>query len=145
VGRKTLRDGGQTPRRSQRMIEARKPDSPSKGRRERDGRQLKAARVAFLEVVEFVVTQSRQSERSVAGSVLTCCWVAMLSRMADGPRPLLASSVLPRGRREFMRAKIVTARFYADHILSKAPGLREASSRAARASPRWRSSVLMRF
>ena len=24
-----------------------------------------------------------------------------------------------------MRAKIVTARFYADHILSKAPGLRD--------------------
>jgi 3-(methylthio)propanoyl-CoA dehydrogenase len=26
---------------------------------------------------------------------------------------------------EFMRAKIVTARFYADHILSRAPGLRD--------------------
>ena len=25
----------------------------------------------------------------------------------------------------FMQAKIVTARFYADHILSKAPGLRD--------------------
>jgi hypothetical protein len=26
---------------------------------------------------------------------------------------------------EFMRAKIVTARFYADHILARAPGLRD--------------------
>jgi hypothetical protein len=26
---------------------------------------------------------------------------------------------------DFMRAKITTARFYADHILAKAPGLRD--------------------
>ena len=26
---------------------------------------------------------------------------------------------------EFMKAKITTARFYADHILTKAPGLRD--------------------
>jgi 3-(methylthio)propanoyl-CoA dehydrogenase len=26
---------------------------------------------------------------------------------------------------EFMRAKVTTARFYADHILSRAPGLRD--------------------
>ena len=27
---------------------------------------------------------------------------------------------------EFMQAKVVTARFYAEHILSKAPGVRDA-------------------
>jgi 3-(methylthio)propanoyl-CoA dehydrogenase len=26
---------------------------------------------------------------------------------------------------EFMKAKIITARFYADHLLSKAPGIRD--------------------
>ena len=29
------------------------------------------------------------------------------------------------GNADFLRAKIVTARFYADHILNKAPGLRD--------------------
>ena len=39
---------------------------------------------------------------------------------------------------EFMRAKIATARFYADHILSRAPGLRDsivAGSAAVTAMP----------
>jgi hypothetical protein len=32
---------------------------------------------------------------------------------------------------EFMQAKIATARFYADHILNKAPGCATASSNGA--------------
>ena len=44
---------------------------------------------------------------------------------------LVAQELLATGQDEefgaaFLQAKITTARFYADHILSKAPGLRDA-------------------
>jgi hypothetical protein len=39
---------------------------------------------------------------------------------------LVAEALLPKGQdAAFMRAKITTAQFYADHILVKAPGLRD--------------------
>ncbi len=39
---------------------------------------------------------------------------------------LVAEALLPMGQDEaFLRAKITTARFYAEHILVKAPGLRD--------------------
>jgi hypothetical protein len=39
---------------------------------------------------------------------------------------LAAQEAMARGEETaFMQAKITTARFYADHILSKAPGLRD--------------------
>jgi hypothetical protein len=39
---------------------------------------------------------------------------------------LAAEQSLAKGQdAEFMKAKITTARFYADHILTKAPGLRD--------------------
>ena len=42
--------------------------------------------------------------------------------------PLAAQSRLAQGDGEadFLRAKIATARFYADHILSQLPGVRDA-------------------
>ena len=40
---------------------------------------------------------------------------------------LVAQEQLAQGVDEaFMRAKLVTARFYADHLLTRAPGLRDA-------------------
>jgi hypothetical protein len=40
---------------------------------------------------------------------------------------LVAEDLAARGEdAQFMKAKIATARFYADHILSKAPGVRDA-------------------
>ena len=47
-------------------------------------------------------------------------------RLADGARPARRRGPVAKGQDvEFMRAKIATARFYADHILTKAPGLRD--------------------
>ena len=38
----------------------------------------------------------------------------------------LADSLIALGvEPEFMKAKIITARFYADHLLTKAPGMRD--------------------
>ena len=40
---------------------------------------------------------------------------------------LIAEDLAAKGEDvEFMRAKIATSRFYADHLLSKAPGMRDA-------------------
>ncbi|MEZ0308056.1 MAG: acyl-CoA dehydrogenase C-terminal domain-containing protein, partial [Ramlibacter sp.] len=41
-------------------------------------------------------------------------------------RSLLAAQEHMSEDKPFMQAKITTARFYADHILSKAPGIRDA-------------------
>jgi len=39
---------------------------------------------------------------------------------------LVAEDLLGKGEdKQFMQAKIATARFYADHILSKVPGIRD--------------------
>jgi hypothetical protein len=47
-------------------------------------------------------------------------------RLADGARADGAEDRLAEGEdADFMQAKIATARFYADHILNKAPGLRD--------------------
>ena len=129
VGRKTLRDGGQTAKALARMIEGTEAELAKQGgAASAMAGRLKAARVAFLEVVEFVVTQSRANPNAVfAGSVPYLLLGGNLVAGWQMARALLlAEQRLAEGvDAEFMRAKIVTARFYADHILSKAPGLRD--------------------
>jgi hypothetical protein len=81
-----------------------------------------------LNVVDFVVAGGKSNPNAVfAGSVpylmLTGNLVAgwQLARAV-----LVAQEAMARGEETaFMQAKITTARFYADHILSKAPGLRD--------------------
>ena len=79
-------------------------------------------------MVAFVVQQGKAAPNAVfAGSVpylmlagnLVAGW--QLARSLLVAEDLLASGEEP----EFMRAKIATARFYADHILAKAPGVRD--------------------
>lgn len=92
-------------------------------------RRLAAARLAFVDVVNFVAGNTKASPNEVfAGSVpylmlagnLMAGW--QLARAA-----LVAQDFVARGEDvAFMQAKIVTARFYADHLLTKAPGLRDA-------------------
>ena len=60
--------------------------------------------------------------------------------MADEPRlagrayDLVAEDLSAKGQDvPFMQAKITTARFYADHILSRAPGVRDAIVEGAEA------------
>jgi len=92
------------------------------------GKRLAAARQAFLDVVAFVVQQSKASPNAVfAGSVPYLMLAGNLVAGWQMARSLLvAEDLLQKGQdAEFMRAKIATARFYADHILSKAPGVRD--------------------
>jgi hypothetical protein len=89
---------------------------------------LKAAREAFLNVVDFVVGGSKSSPNAVfAGSVPYLMLTGNLMAGWQMARALLvAEDALAKVEdAAFMQAKITTARFYADHILVKVPGMRD--------------------
>jgi alkylation response protein AidB-like acyl-CoA dehydrogenase len=130
VGRKTARDGGQTARAIAQQIEATESVLTARGGPActRMAGQLRAGRLAFLDAVAFIAGQGKTQPNAVfAGSVpylMLCSIVVAGWQMA---RALLAAEDrMAQGTDlDFMRAKIVTARFYADHILNKAASLRD--------------------
>ena len=129
VGRKTARDGGAVAKAIAARIEATEGDLQKSGSDAAKAmlRNLKAARQSFLEVVDFVAGRTKAQPNEVfAGSVP---YLLMAGNVVAGwqmARALLvAEARLAAGEdTEFMRAKIATARFYGDHILSKVPGVR---------------------
>jgi hypothetical protein len=130
VGRKTMRDGGQTARAIAAQIEKTESQLGASGSPEAAAmrKRLAAARQAFLDVVDFVVQQGKGSPNAVfAGSVPYLMLAGNLVAGWQLARSLLvAEELAAKGEdAEFMRAKIATARFYADHILAKAPGVRD--------------------
>jgi alkylation response protein AidB-like acyl-CoA dehydrogenase len=131
VGRKTARDGGQTARALAAQIEATEAALHANGSADAlaVARRLQAARLGFLDVVAFVADQTRASPNAVfAGSVPYLMLAGNLMAGWQLARALLvAQEQLAQGVDEaFMRAKVVTARFYADHLLTRAPGMRDA-------------------
>ena len=131
VGRKTSRDGGQTARAIAAQIQDTEADLNNHGSADAlaVARRLQGARLAFLEVVAFVADQTRASPNAVfAGSVPYLMLAGNLMAGWQLARAwLVAQEQLAQGVDEaFMRAKLVTARFYADHLLTRAPGLRDA-------------------
>ena len=133
VGRKTGRDGGATARAIAGQIEATEAALAACAARGSDAAKamhsrLGAARRAFLDVVGFVAGQMKVNPNAVfAGSVPYLMLAGNLVAGWQMARALLvAEAQLALGLEpDFMRAKITTARFYGDHILSKAPGLRD--------------------
>jgi len=130
VGRKTARDGGQTAKDIAAQIEATEfellqtvsDDAHAVAKR------LKAARLAFLDVVTFVADNTKTLPNDVfAGSVPYLMLAGNLMAGWQLARALLvAQAQLAKGQDvAFMQAKIITTRFYADHLLTKAPGLRD--------------------
>ena len=130
VGRKTSRDGGATARSIAAQIQA---TESLLAERSSDAaramlKRLSAARIALLDVVDFVAGQTRASPNAVfAGSVPYLMLAGNVIAGWQMARALLvAEDRLAEGvETDFMRAKISTARFYADHLLSKATGLRD--------------------
>jgi hypothetical protein len=131
VGRKTLRDGGETARAIAAEVEA------CEGALRRQGGvaaltvagRLDAARRAFLDAVSFVVANARDNPNAVfAGSVPYLVLAGQLVAGWQMARALLAAERrLAEGGDDldFLRAKVVTARFFADHVLSQVPALRD--------------------
>ena len=130
VGRKTARDGGQTAKGIAQQMEATEKQLTKQGSADAVAvaKRLRAARLAFVDVVEFVAANSKASPNAVfAGSVP---YLMLAGNVVAGwqlARSLLvAQEQLAQGvDTAFMQAKITTARFYADHLLTKAPGLRD--------------------
>ncbi|MEI8028394.1 MAG: acyl-CoA dehydrogenase [Comamonadaceae bacterium] len=131
VGRKTSRDGGQTAKALAAQIEATEILLVKSGSTDAlaVAKRLKAARQAFVDVVDFVTGNTRASPNAVfAGSVPYLMLAGNLMAGWQLARALLvAQEEITKGTDvQFMRAKITTARFYADHQLTKAPGMRDA-------------------
>lgn len=128
VGRKTARDGGQVARAIAKQIEAteaalaKRSSAASKAMH----KHLSAARKAFVEVVDFVAGQTKASPNAVfAGSVPYLMLAGNLVAGWQMARALIVAEDKAAEDAGFMAAKATTARFYAEHILSKVPGLRD--------------------
>ena len=131
VGRKTARDGGATAKAIAAQIaqtETRLLASPNTDA-QAIGRRLKAAREAFLEAVDFIASHARsQPNAAFAGSVPYLMLAGNLMAGWQLGRSALVA-LTPEAQAQdaaFMAAKLNTARFYADHLLSRAPGVRDA-------------------
>ena len=130
VGRKTARDGGRTAKGIAAQIEATEVALQAQGSADAlaVAKRLTAARLALLDVVDFVVRQVKTDPNAVfSGSVP---YLMLAGNVVAGWQlaraMLVAQSELAAGVEvDFMKAKITTARFYADHMLTKANGLRD--------------------
>ena len=129
VGRKTSRDGGQTALGIAKQIE--KTVDALKANGSADAlvvaKRLDAARAAYVDVVNFIAGGAKTSPNDVfAGSVPYLMLAGNVMAGWQLARSLLVAQEQLKAGVDvgFMQAKIITARFYADHILSKAPGVR---------------------
>jgi alkylation response protein AidB-like acyl-CoA dehydrogenase len=129
VGRKTARDGGQVALAIARQIESTEAEL---ARRDSAAcrsmlKHLRAAREAFVEVVGFVAGHTKASPNAVfAGSVPYLMLAGNLMAGWQMARALMVAHDQSGGDDSaFMAAKSATARFYAEHILSRVPGVRD--------------------
>jgi alkylation response protein AidB-like acyl-CoA dehydrogenase len=132
VGRKTGRDGGRTAKAIAGQVAATEGElaaSASVAARAML-KNLKAARVAFEDVVDFVVREGRSNPNAVfSGSVPYLLLAGNLMAGWQMARALLAAEkdlAAGEGDKAFLEAKLTTARFYAEHLLSRVPGMRDA-------------------
>jgi alkylation response protein AidB-like acyl-CoA dehydrogenase len=130
VGRKTSRDGGQNAKALAVQIEGTEAELLKSGTADAlaMAKRLKAAREAFVDVVNFVAGNTKASPNAVfAGSVPYLMLAGNVMAGWQMARAMLvAQEQIAAGTDvAFMQAKIITARFYADHMLTKAPGLRD--------------------
>ena len=134
VGRKTARDGGRVPKLVAAQIAlteealAGRTSTPSRAMLKR----LCAAREAFVQVVDFIAGDSSPNAK-YAGSVPYLMLAGNLVAGWQMARALIvAEDRLAQiehggeGDAAFLKAKVATAHFYAEHLLTKAPGLRDA-------------------
>ncbi|TFW29563.1 acyl-CoA dehydrogenase [Massilia horti] len=130
VGRKTVRDGGAVAKSILAQVRATGESLANSGNDHLQAirRQLAAGSDALEQVVEFMVANAKSDIKAVyAGSVpyLKLAGI-VLGGWQMARAALIAQNKLDAGEgdADFYRAKIVTARFFADHILSQAQGLR---------------------
>jgi 3-(methylthio)propanoyl-CoA dehydrogenase len=126
IGRKTVRDGGAT---AQAILA--QMDQTIAQLAERDGqafksmhRYLSAGSLALARVVEFMVAKVKSDPNAVfAGSVPYLKLAGIVLGGWQMARALLVASDKRSEDEAFYGAKIATAQFFAEHILSQAPGI----------------------
>lgn len=131
VGRKTARDGGQVARAIAAQVEKTEAEllASASDDAKAVAQRLKAAREAYLDVVDFIAGQAKGDPNAVyAGSVPYLMLAGNLVAGWQLARSLLVA-ITPEAQSQdaaFMQAKVATARFYAEHILVKAGATRDA-------------------
>jgi 3-(methylthio)propanoyl-CoA dehydrogenase len=130
VGRKTARDGGTTAKAIVAQIEATEKELARRASVQGLAvlKRLTAARLALVDVINFVAGNTKAAPNAVfAGSVPYLMLAGNVFAGWQMARSLLAAEdCIAKGEDvTFMQAKVITARFYADHMLSKAPGVRD--------------------
>ncbi len=130
VGRKTARDGGRTAKGLAAQIGATEAELSASATpaAQAMAQRLGAAREAFVEVVDFMAANAKANPvAAYAGSVPYLMLAGNLMAGWQMARSLLvAQQQLAAGvDADFMQAKIVTAQFYAQHIMSRISGLRD--------------------
>ncbi len=131
VGRKTARDGGRTPKAIAAQIAATEGELAKRDSAAARSmlKRLTAARIAFEQVVDFVAGNTKASPNAVfAGSVPYLMLAGNVVAGWQMARALLvAEDQLAKGEGDaaFLKAKVATAHFYAEHLLNKAPGVRD--------------------
>jgi len=137
VGRKTVRDGGAVAKSLlaqvdgvvQALAEAQGVDFTAIARSLRDGAE------ALGYAVDFMVENAKGDPRGVYAGSVTYLKLAgiVLGGWQMARAAIVAQKKLDAGEGDaaFYRAKIATARFYADHILTQAQGLRHAITEGA--------------
>ncbi|MFZ3285634.1 MAG: acyl-CoA dehydrogenase [Telluria sp.] len=136
VGRKTVRDGGATARTIIAQVRATETQLIAMRDGARGGdfkailRHLSSGSAALEEVVAYVLENIKSDTKGVfSGSVLYLKLAGIvLGGWQMARAALIAAQKLDAGDGDarFYQAKIGTARFFADHVLSQAAGLRSA-------------------
>jgi alkylation response protein AidB-like acyl-CoA dehydrogenase len=123
VGRKTLRDGGEAALRLVDMIAQTEADlAGGSTAAQTVGARLKRAREAFTSVVQHLVATGKDDPQAAFGAGVPYLMLAgnLMAGWQLARALLVAETALANGEDpEFMAAKISTARFYADHVLTE--------------------------
>ena len=136
VGRKTARDGGRSAKAIAAQVAKTEADLRANGHADAVAiaQALQTAREAFVSVVDFIAAQSKANPNAVYGGSVPYLMLAgnLVAGWQMGRAFLIAKEQLAQGEdAAFMQAKMVTARFYADHILSRASGVAHAITTGA--------------
>ncbi|HEY1059601.1 MAG TPA: acyl-CoA dehydrogenase [Limnobacter sp.] len=130
VGRKTARDGGAVAKAlaAEMARTVGQLNESGSAHAKAVAARLDAARVAFLDTVDFVVNNMKSNPNAVfAGSVPYLMLAGTTVAGWQMARALLAAEgKIKSGETDsFYSDKVLTARFFADHVLSKVPGQRD--------------------
>ncbi|ALS58511.1 acyl-CoA dehydrogenase [Pandoraea norimbergensis] len=133
IGRKTLRDGGAVARSLFEQVAATENELRAAGGVATSvAERLAKGREALSIVVDYVIANTQDNANAVfAGSVPYLKLAGIVLGGWQMGRALLAAQARRAEDPAFFGAKIGTARFFADHILTQAPGLAQSITEGA--------------